>query len=82
MIAESPVPGGIVKHSIVVAGHSTSISLEQAFWVALRQIAVSRNISLAALVAQIDAARGSANLSSAIRVHVLETLMAKAENRS
>ncbi len=65
-------PGSIVKHSIVISGHRTSISLESAFWQALKALAVKRNLSLAALVAQIDAGRGEANLSSAIRVCVLE----------
>lgn len=64
--------GGIVKHSMVIAGHSTSVSLEPAFWMALRELALARSSSLAALVAEIDASRGESNLSSAIRVHVLE----------
>ena len=59
------------KHSLVIAGHGTSISLEDAFWLALKDIAARQNIALAALVAQIDAARGQGNLSSAIRVFVL-----------
>lgn len=62
----------IVKHSIAIAGHRTSVSLEEAFWQALKHIAASRGISLAALVAEIDAGRGDANLSSAIRVFVLK----------
>jgi predicted DNA-binding ribbon-helix-helix protein len=62
----------IVKHSLAVAGHRTSISLEQAFWEGLRRIAAERDVSIAALVAEIDATRGAANLSSAIRVFVLE----------
>jgi predicted DNA-binding ribbon-helix-helix protein len=64
--------GRVVKHSLVIAGHRTSVSLEQAFWAALRELAERRGLSLAALVAQIDAGRGEANLSSAIRVHLLE----------
>lgn len=65
-------PGGstIVKHSLTVAGHRTSISLEQVFWDGLSQLAAERGLSVAALVVEIDAARGSANLSSAIRVFV------------
>ena len=59
------------KHSLTIAGHRTSISLERAFWDALRRIAARRGSSVAALVAEIDAARGAANLCSAIRVHVL-----------
>lgn len=63
---------GIVKHSLAIAGHRTSISLESAFWDALKTIAVERGMPLAALVATIDAERGDANLSSAIRVFVLD----------
>lgn len=62
----------IVKRSVTLAGHRTSISLEEAFWTRLKRIAAAREISLARLVAEIDAARGGANLSSAIRVFVLE----------
>ena len=61
----------VIKHSIVIAGHRTSISLEDAFWNALKEIANDEDLSLATLVAKIDAARGSANLSSALRVFVL-----------
>jgi predicted DNA-binding ribbon-helix-helix protein len=59
------------KHSLVIAGHRTSVSLEDAFWEGLRAIAAERATPLARLVAEIDAARGEANLSSAIRVFVL-----------
>ena len=69
--AEGSAPTAIVKHSLVVAGHRTSISLEDAFWQALRHEAGRRGASIAALVAEIDAGRGEANLSSAIRVHLL-----------
>lgn len=62
----------IVKHSIVVAGHATSISLEDAFWDGLKAIAEERRSSVASLVALIDTARGVPNLSSAIRVFVLD----------
>ena len=68
----------IAKHSLVVAGHRTSISLEQAFWSALKAIAERRSLSVAALVAGIDGERGTHNLSSAIRVYVLaETSVAR-----
>jgi predicted DNA-binding ribbon-helix-helix protein len=60
------------KRSFTIAGHRTSISLEQPFWEALREIAGHRNLSLAQLVAAIDTARGRTNLSSAVRVHILE----------
>jgi predicted DNA-binding ribbon-helix-helix protein len=61
----------IVKHSLAIAGHRTSISLERAFWEGLKTIAAERGQSVAALAASIDAGRGEANLSSAIRVFVL-----------
>lgn len=61
----------VVKHSLTIAGHRTSVSLEQAFWDALREIARVRGVSRAALIGEIDSGRGGANLSSAIRVFVL-----------
>ncbi len=62
----------VVKHSVVIAGHRTSVSLEDAFWRALKDIAAQEGVSLAALIARVDAGRGEANLSSALRVFVLE----------
>ncbi|MEL6373903.1 MAG: ribbon-helix-helix domain-containing protein [Pseudomonadota bacterium] len=59
------------KRSFALRGHRTSISLEAPFWEALREIALARGLSLAALVTEIDAARGAAGLSSAVRVYVL-----------
>jgi predicted DNA-binding ribbon-helix-helix protein len=59
------------KHSLTIAGHRTSISLERAFWDALRRLAAAHGRSVAALIAEIDATRGAANLCSAIRVYVL-----------
>ncbi len=64
----------VVKRSLVVAGHRTSVSLEDAFWRRLQAIAISRRISVNSLAAEVDAARGEANLSSALRVFVLETV--------
>ncbi len=74
-----PDPGAtaISKHSLTIAGHRTSISLEQAFWDKLRDIARARDLSLAALIGEIDAGRGAANLSSAIRVFVLVQALAQ-----
>jgi len=64
------------KHSIVISGHQTSITLENIFWDHLKAIANSRNLSLSILIAQIDSQRMSdqagANLSSAVRVFVLK----------
>ena len=69
---DRPAEGaGVAKRSLSVAGHRTSISLEDAFWTGLRDVAAARGLPLAALVAEIDRGRGSANLSSAIRVFVL-----------
>ncbi len=62
----------IIKRSLLIAGHRTSVSLEDAFWRRLRGIALERGLSVNALAASVDAARGAANLSSALRVFVLE----------
>jgi predicted DNA-binding ribbon-helix-helix protein len=62
----------VVKRSLVIAGHRTSVSLEDAFWRRLRLIATERGLSLNRIAAIVDASRGGANLSSAIRVFVLE----------
>ncbi len=62
----------VVKRSIVVAGHKTSVSLEDAFWRGLKEIAGGRAITLSDLVAAIDSARQHGNLSSAIRLFVLD----------
>lgn len=64
-------PARLLKRSMVIAGHHTSISLENIFWTALKSIAAGRGQSIAGLVARIDETRGGANLSSAIRVFVL-----------
>jgi predicted DNA-binding ribbon-helix-helix protein len=66
----------ILKRSLAIAGHHTSISLEAPFWDGLRHLARGRGISLAALVAEIDAGRQHGNLSSAIRLHVLDAAKA------
>lgn len=65
-------PQRVIKRSLSIAGHRTSVSLEEIFWSELRAIAEQRAQSVAALVAEIDAARGEANLSSALRVFVLQ----------
>jgi predicted DNA-binding ribbon-helix-helix protein len=71
----------VVKHSVVIAGHRTSVSLEDAFWRALKDIAAQENVSLAALIARVDAGRGDANLSSALRVFVLERVLTYSSHR-
>ncbi|MCC5979041.1 MAG: ribbon-helix-helix domain-containing protein [Salinarimonas sp.] len=67
---------GVVKRSIAIAGHRTSISLEEPFWEELRRIARERGIAVQRLVAEIDEGRSGENLSSALRVFVLEDLRA------
>jgi len=62
----------VVKRSIVIAGHKTSVSLEDAFWEALKVIAAARGISLSDQVQLIDQKRKQGNLSSAIRLFVLD----------
>jgi predicted DNA-binding ribbon-helix-helix protein len=66
----------VVKRSIVVAGHKTSVSLEDAFWNGLKDIVRERHMTLSELVAEIDARRQFGNLSSALRLFVLEQMMA------
>src|SRR5205814_2808911 len=62
----------VVKRSIVIAGHKTSVSLEDAFWTGLKEIAAQRGMTLSELVASIDSDRRHGNLSSAIRLFVLD----------
>ena len=66
--------GGLVKGSVTIAGHATSISLEPVFWTALRRAAVEDGRTVAGLVTDIDEAR-TTNLSSAIRVWLFERAM-------
>jgi predicted DNA-binding ribbon-helix-helix protein len=62
----------VVKRSIVIGGHKTSVSLEDAFWTGLREIAQIHDATLSKVVAEIDRTRQQGNLSSAIRLFVLE----------
>ncbi|MGN6486432.1 MAG: ribbon-helix-helix domain-containing protein [Devosia sp.] len=59
------------KRSLSIAGHRTSIALEPEFWAGLEAMAAARALPLAALIREIDEARGAPNLSSAVRVAVL-----------
>ncbi len=63
----------IRKHSVVLAGHRTSVSLEDAFWAELKTIAARQGRSLNDLIAEIDRER-QGNLSSALRVYVLKSI--------
>jgi predicted DNA-binding ribbon-helix-helix protein len=62
----------VVKRSIVVGDHKTSVSLEEAFWTSLKEISHERAMTLSELVGEIDTARQQGNLSSAIRLFVLD----------
>ena len=62
----------VVKRSIVIDGHKTSVSLEDAFWTGLREIAQAQHATLSTLVGEIDRTRQQGNLSSAIRLFVLD----------
>jgi predicted DNA-binding ribbon-helix-helix protein len=62
----------VIKRSIVIAGHKTSVSLEDAFWKGLKEIAGERDMTLSELVASIDTDRQHGNLSSGIRLFVLD----------
>jgi predicted DNA-binding ribbon-helix-helix protein len=62
----------VVKRSIVVAGHKTSVSLEEAFWNGMKEISGLRGMTLSELVGEIDSNRQQGNLSSAIRLFVLD----------
>jgi len=68
--------GRLAKRSVRIAGHATSVSLEETFWRALAELARAQGISVNALITRIDRRRGAGggNLSSAIRVHVLENV--------
>jgi predicted DNA-binding ribbon-helix-helix protein len=76
----------IVKRSVVIAGHKTSVSVEDAFWKALKEIADERDMNLSELVTSIDSDRQHSNLSSAIRLYVLNhyqsAVMSAAGSRS
>jgi predicted DNA-binding ribbon-helix-helix protein len=62
----------VVKRSIVLAGHKTSVSLEDAFWKGLKEIAALRLTNLSDLIGEIDTQRQHGNLSSAVRLFVLD----------
>jgi predicted DNA-binding ribbon-helix-helix protein len=70
----------VVKRSIVIVGHKTSVSLEDAFWKGLKEIAGGRGMTMSDLVASIDSERKHGNLSSAIRLFVLDFYRAQLSN--
>ena len=68
----------VVKRSIVVRGHKTSVSLEDPFWDSVKEIAGLKGMTLAEFVSQIDTGRERSNLSSAIRLFVLDHYVSRA----
>jgi predicted DNA-binding ribbon-helix-helix protein len=68
----------VVKRSVVIGGHKTSVSLEDAFWASLKDIAARRGITLSRQIASIDQHRKTSNLSSAIRLFVLDHFRTRA----
>ena len=71
--------GTIKKRSVEIARHRTSLSLEEAFWRALKRIAAQDGVSINRLIERIDRERAG-NLSSAVRIYVLERLEDEAES--
>jgi predicted DNA-binding ribbon-helix-helix protein len=72
----------VIKRSIIIRGHKTSVSLEDEFWTSLKEIATHREMTLSELVGQIDTDRNYANLSSAVRLFVLGNYMNKVSHGS
>jgi predicted DNA-binding ribbon-helix-helix protein len=71
---EADMKSLVAKRSIVIVGRKTSVSLEDAFWRGLKEIALGRDMTLSNMVAEIDTHRQQGNLSSAIRLFVLDRL--------
>jgi predicted DNA-binding ribbon-helix-helix protein len=71
----------VFKRSIIIDGHKTSVTLEDEFWGGLREIARRRNATITSLVMQIDDARTENNLSSAIRIFVLNYFRMRADQK-
>ena len=71
----------VIKRSVTIAGHKTSVSLEDAFWRALRDIAISRQMTLSDLLTWIDAGREHGNLSSCLRLFVLDFYLNRSGSR-
>jgi len=70
----------IVKRSIIINGHKTSVSLEDAFWSSLKNIAHTDGVPVSKMVTEIDRTRERGNLSSAIRLFILERVRTDGEN--
>jgi predicted DNA-binding ribbon-helix-helix protein len=73
-------PSAIIKRSIVISGHKTSVSLEDAFWVRLKACAAAKQQTLSVYIGAIDVDREASNLSSTLRLHVLGQITAERDN--
>jgi predicted DNA-binding ribbon-helix-helix protein len=69
----------VIKRSIVVGGHKTSVSLEDDFWAGLKEIALRHRVTLSDLVGSIDSQRQHGNLSSSLRLFVLNHYLQRIE---
>lgn len=78
MQKDNPTKSLVIKRSIVIGGHKTSVSLEDAFWQELKRIAGHQRATLSSVIGNIDMQRQQGNLSSAIRLYVLEQARARA----
>jgi predicted DNA-binding ribbon-helix-helix protein len=78
-MSASDLDARVVKRSVVLAGHATSVSIEEPFWDSLKDMARERGQSVNGLIASIDAGRHGANLSSAIRLAVLAHYKGRAQ---
>ena len=81
-MGDTIVKSSVIKRSVAIAGHKTSVSLEDAFWQDLRKIANAQQATLSNVVAEIDKKRKNGNLSSAIRLFVLDQVRAPEANGS
>jgi len=72
----------VLKRSVVIGGHKTSVSLEDEFWSGLKEIAAARNTTLSDLVATVERGRESGNLSSTLRLFVLDSYRQRAAGRA
>lgn len=73
----------MLKKSVIIANrHQTSISIEPEFWTVLQQLAMQKGMSVNQLVTEIDLQRDGENLSSAVRIFILKTLLATVEKLS
>lgn len=77
---EGLTKSAVTKRSVVIGGHKTSVSLEDPFWTEVRSIADAEKMTVSSLLRRIDRERSNANLSSAIRVYVLENMRERANS--